>query len=81
MKKVLLFVAVATVSLASCKKDRTCTCTSTTSGVETKTVTVIHDAKKGDARQMCYGTQQTTTYTGGGATTSNVGADETCELK
>lgn len=82
MKKVLLFVAVVTAaSFASCKKDRTCTCTSTSGGVTTTTVTVIHEAKKADARQMCYGTQTTTTTAGGGFSGSTVGADETCELK
>ena len=77
MKKVLLFVAVATVSLASCKKDRTCTCTTTTSGGTVTTVTTIHEAKKGDARANCLGTQTTTTSAG----FSNVGDDTTCELK
>lgn len=81
MKKVLFIAVVAVASLASCKKDRTCTCTTTSSGVTTTEVTVIHEAKKGDARQMCYGTQTTTTVSGGGASGTSVGDDTTCELK
>jgi len=78
MKKVLLFVAVvAAVSFASCKKDRTCTCTTTSPGGSSTSVTTIHEVKKSDARQMCIGTQTTTTSGG----FSSVGNDETCELK
>ena len=79
MKKVFLFVAVVTAaSFASCKKDRVCTCTTTTSGGTATEVTTYHEVKKGDARQMCTGSQTTTTYSTGGAT---VGDDTTCELK
>lgn len=77
MKKVLFIAIVAVASLASCKKDRTCTCTTTTSGGTVTDVTVYHDVKKGDARQLCIGSQTTTTYTGG----STVGDNTTCELK
>ena len=76
MKKVLLFVAVATVSLASCKKDRTCTCTTTSSSGTTTQVTTMHEVKKGDARENCIGTQTTTTAGGG----TFVGDDTTCKL-
>ncbi len=45
MKKVLFIAVVAVASLASCKKDRTCTCTTTFSN-GTKTQTDITDYPK-----------------------------------
>lgn len=78
MKKVLFIAVVAVASLASCKKDRTCTCTTTTAGGTVTEVTVIHEAKKGEARENCLGSQTTTTYSTGGST---VGNDTKCELK
>ena len=57
MKKVLFIAAVAIVSLASCKKDRTCTCTttSTLSGATAKpaTVTDYPKSKKSAAKPAC----------------------------
>ncbi|MGZ3864055.1 MAG: hypothetical protein ACXVPN_13175 [Bacteroidia bacterium] len=67
MKKVTLFavVAVAALSLASCKKDHTCTCTdSSTSGYTVVTTTKAKSSKK-DAAAWCTGS--TTTVTVGGS--------------
>lgn len=75
MKKGLLFVAVVTASLASCKKDHTCTCTSTYNGVATSTtpdVTIYTESSKSAARANCVSAKQVD------------GADtfvRTCELK
>ena len=74
MKKGLLFVAVVAASLASCKKDHTCTCTSTTNGVAdpTPSVTVYTESSKAAARANCVSGKQVD------------GADTytwTCELK
>ena len=75
MKKVLFIAIVAVASLASCKKDHTCTCTDTstqpgyTGGTQ---VFTIVDAKKGDAKKKCI----TSTQTSGGYTYTS-----TCELK
>jgi hypothetical protein len=63
MKKITLFAfAIAALSLASCKKDRTCECTYTsTSGSSSVTTssTVIKEVKKSEAKTLC----QKTTYT------------------
>lgn len=50
MKKVLLFGAFALLTLASCKKDWTCTCTSSIGGSESST---ISDMTKSDAKVEC----------------------------
>jgi len=77
MKKVLFIAVVAVASLASCKKDRTCTCTQTVNGVAgTPSVTVYNDAKKGEAKANCVNYTQTQTV---GSTTYT--AVTTCELK
>jgi len=77
MKKVLFIAVVAVASLASCKKDRTCTCTSTTNGVAgTPSVVVYNDAKKGQAQAACL--DRTTTTTVGSTTYTTTTA---CELK
>jgi hypothetical protein len=63
MKKVIFIAVVAVASLASCKKDRTCTCTSAGGG---SSVTTYTKAKKGDARAACMSTTSTygsTSYT------------------
>ncbi|MGZ3866817.1 MAG: hypothetical protein ACXVC6_01540 [Bacteroidia bacterium] len=71
MKKVTLFavVAVAALSLASCKKDHTCTCTDSTtySGYTVVTTTKAKSTKK-DAAAWCTGV--TTTATSGGTSVS-----------
>ena len=46
MKKVLFIAALAVISLASCKKDRTCTCTTTSTLVGSTTTTTIKDYPK-----------------------------------
>lgn len=77
MKKVTLFavVAVAALSLASCKKDHTCTCTdSSTSGYTIVTTTKAKSTKK-DAAAWCTGSTSTTTV-GGTAVTG--GTKPTC---
>jgi hypothetical protein len=56
MKKVIFIAIVAVASLASCKKDRTCTCTSSYGGSSVVTYT---KAKKGDARAACLSTTST----------------------
>jgi hypothetical protein len=68
MKKLtILSVAFLALSLASCKKDYTCTCsnTSTVAGSTTTTSeTTFVKAKKGDAKRACV----KKTYTSGSAT-------------
>lgn len=72
MKKVLFISIVAVASLASCKKDYTCTCTQTANGVVgTPQVTTYTEAKKADARAACL----SYSYTAGGVT-----VDTKCEL-
>jgi hypothetical protein len=68
MKKVIFIAIVAVASLASCKKDRTCTCTS----AGYSSVTTFTKAKKGDARAACL------SYT---ATSGSYSYAVTCELK
>lgn len=56
IKRILPLLAIAAISLASCKKERTCTCTTTSSqsGSSSTTSTVTYkDAKKSDARVAC----------------------------
>jgi hypothetical protein len=77
MKKVLFMAAVIVASLASCKKDHTCTCTTTSSyGGSSVTgdpvVTVYPSSKKAAARSHCLSSTSTSTY--GTSTT-------TCDLK
>lgn len=73
MKKGLLFVAVIAASLASCKKDRTCTCTTTANGTAgTPNVTTYEKSSKGAARANCL----SSTWTENG-----VSYVETCDLK
>jgi hypothetical protein len=67
MKKVLFMAAVLVASLASCKKDHTCTCTTTTtgSGISVTGDPVVMEypkSKKAAARANCL--SYTTTGTG-----------------
>ncbi|MDF2436860.1 MAG: hypothetical protein K0Q95_1236 [Bacteroidota bacterium] len=77
MKKVLFTAAVLVASLASCKKDHTCTCTTTTSGSGVSVtgdpvVTEYPKSKKAAARAHCL--SYTTTGNGYTSTTD-------CDLK
>lgn len=64
MKKTLLIVAVASLAMASCRKDRTCTCTETSDqpGFVAQTrVETYKESKKKDATNAClsYTSKQT----------------------
>lgn len=74
MKKGLLFVAVVAASLASCKKDHTCTCSTTADGtaVGTPSVTTLPESTKGAADANCL----SSTWTN-----NSVNYVKTCELK
>jgi hypothetical protein len=50
MKKVVLFGGLALLTLASCKKDWTCTCTSSIGGSSSA---IITDKTKADAKADC----------------------------
>ena len=62
MKKIIFISIVALGSLASCKKDHTCTCTDSTSSAAT--IVTYTKCKKSDARSQCL--SSVTTYSGGG---------------
>jgi len=93
MKKVLFIAAVAVVSLASCKKDRTCTCTTTSTQAGSTTTTKVTDypkSKKSAARAACaisanaLGRRQIfteTTHTDAVGTMPAYTTTETCVLK
>ena len=71
MKKLLFIGVVAVASLASCKKDYTCTCISTTNGVAgTANVTTLVGVSKGAARANCLDATSTDTYAGTTYTTT-----------
>lgn len=68
MKKILLIAAVAGLSMASCKKDKTCTCTYTSNGTtSTETFTLTKISGK-DAKDAC--TKRTSTTTSGSNTST-----------
>jgi hypothetical protein len=74
MKKILFIASVVVFSLASCKKDHTCTCTSTIGGVTgTPVVTTYTKTTKGEARANCLSSTQTSS--------TNVLTTTTCSLK
>ncbi|MFT5777447.1 MAG: hypothetical protein ACI837_000379 [Crocinitomicaceae bacterium] len=58
MKKVLVAVAVASLTLVSCNKDYTCECTTDWAGTVTTTSIVIND-KKGAAKDYCEAKSET----------------------
>jgi hypothetical protein len=79
MKKLILLALIG-VSIASCRKDRTCTCTESSDapGSTTSTyVTVHYDAKKRNARKECQ--SYTEKYTSVGSTPYTYTYN--CELK
>lgn len=83
MKKTLLIIAVVSMAMASCKKDRTCECSDTytdTSGqttTQTGIVITMKKVSKSDAKSEC---QKTTTVDvdNNGKTTTDV---MDCKLK
>jgi hypothetical protein len=80
MKKITILTACAIVmSLASCKKDRTCECTYTStepgSVSETNSYTIL-DVKKKDAKVSCISVSET--YTVNGASYTDT---QTCTIK
>ena len=83
MKKIALFsFAVVALSLASCKKDRTCECTSTTvnssgSGSASSNEVTIKKIKKSEAKTLCQ--KMVTVNTGSTGNTSTTTDD--CKLK
>ncbi len=79
MKKITLSIlAVAALSLASCKKDRVCTCTYTsTSGIVSTTKTTMFKVKKAEAHENCIGTVTTSEVAG----VTSTGGTSKCELK
>ncbi len=88
MKKITLFAfAIAALSLASCKKDRTCTCkntaTTTIAGSSSTSADsdskVIKNASKGTARANCLSTKYTYTGSFSGTTVSQV-SESNCTL-
>ncbi len=67
MKKITLLavVAIAVLSMTSCKKDRTCTCTETSGGSTTiHTIVVTKATKKSVAAGECASGTSTVTYSG-----------------
>lgn len=74
MKKLfILGIAVAGLTLVSCKKERTCECTTTTAGISATVSTTIKDTKK-NAEEACDALNSSTSL--GGVTSETV-----CELK
>jgi hypothetical protein len=68
MKKITLSViALAAISFASCKKDRTCTCTTTSGSYTSTTVTKAKSSKK-DAQNWCSAGQSAVTTDNSGYT-------------
>lgn len=80
MKKIKLLSAVAfiAISMASCKKDRTCECTysSTSSSSVHTSSTVINKTKKSEAKTLCQKT--TSSYSDSNGTDLTI---SDCKLK
>jgi len=81
MKKLtILALGIITLSLSSCKKDRTCECTETETQGNTITVTTINatfsEIKKRDAKDACSNYAYTTTSSG-----STYSSKVDCKLK
>lgn len=69
MKKVLAIAVLGVLTLASCKKDYTCTCTASSGGMSVSQSTTINDTKK-KAEDACTA-----------KSTSASGATTTCAIK
>ena len=52
MKKMFFIVGLATICLASCAKDYTCTCSSTYMGETVSSSTTVNGTKK-DVKEAC----------------------------
>lgn len=75
MKKLALVIAIAGLSLASCRKEYTCECTTTDNflgGVSTSNSTSTIKSTKKKATEVCEDLEQTKTFAGSVAV---------CELK
>lgn len=68
MKKFIAIAALGVLTLASCKKDYTCTCTATSGGVSISSSVVINDTKS-KAEDAC---TAKATNTGGATTTCSI---------
>lgn len=82
MKKILIIAAVASLSMASCKKDLTCTCiyTSDAPGSVSQTqVTTYKDVKKKNVDEDCI--SMTAKQTAGPAPISPYTTTSDCTLK
>jgi hypothetical protein len=80
MKKITLFVAVLSLTMASCRKDRTCTCTDSSDepGFSSSTyVQTYGSSKKKDAKNACQSYSYKETTAGADPYTYTT----TCELK
>ncbi len=83
MKKIALFsFAVVALSLASCKKDRTCECTTTTvntngNGSASTSSVTIKKIKKSEAKTLCQKIVSAHTNNGGQTSTTT----DDCKLK
>ncbi|MES2681863.1 MAG: hypothetical protein V4635_18360 [Bacteroidota bacterium] len=64
MKKVLFIAAIASLSLASCKKDYTCECSTSFFGTTFLVKTAAKSSKKG-AEEWCKGLQTSTSTVDG----------------
>ncbi|HWY38009.1 MAG TPA: hypothetical protein VNY73_05590 [Bacteroidia bacterium] len=67
MKKITLLAvaAIAVLSMASCKKDRTCTCTQTSPGGSSSYTLVVTKVTKAGATQGACASGTTTETSGG----------------
>jgi hypothetical protein len=80
MKKITLLVAVLSLAMASCRKDRTCTCTDTSDepGYSSSTyVRTYGSSKKKDVKDQCVSYSYKETTAGADPYTYTT----TCELK
>jgi len=80
MKKITLLVAVLSLAMASCRKDRTCTCTDSSDAPGSSSSTYVQtygSSKKKDAKDQCVSYSYKETTAGADPYTYTT----TCELK